>query len=306
MWTMSDEYYISVSQLRLFEEDRVEWWKRYVGGGSSFRQTLPMGVGTCFDWLVKRSLCEDMDVQDHGPSAEGAWPQLRVGDTLVGRSVDLEETVADEAWRLGHDVLAWYKACGAYAGLVERYAGCKVWLDQDVTCEWSVGDGPVIRVRGKSDLTAIGDGPDGPQIRIGDWKVKGSASGASPSKGWSLLWEAKGIVKGTFPGPPSAGAQSVVRESDGSLPAVYADQISMYGVTEEESLGGRFVGGEIYECVCRKTGVRVAEYRGMGTDRDALYCRLVAMWEQVQSGSVLTDEQIEILEQPDWGAQFGL
>lgn len=288
MWVLSDDYYISISQLRQFEEDKVEWWKKYVGGGSSFRQTLPMGVGTCFDWLVKKELRNDLNVKDE------PLGMLKVGDSL-DRGVDLEEEVAEEAWKLGRQVLEWYKACGAYAGLVDRYVGWDVWLNRDETVYWDE-----VRVRGKSDLTAVS--PDG-SVRIGDWKVRGSGSEASPSKGWSRLWTVESWSKGVFPGSP-VGDPSVAERDEGSLPAGYADQLGLYGIIESSL--GRFVEGEIYECVCRKTGVRVAEYVGTGTDPYSLYARLLSMWRLVRSNSVLTDEEIDILESPDWLSQFGM
>lgn len=147
--------YLSPTSLEQFETNPTEFVLQRIHKGPRLKQTVPMAVGSVFDFMIKSHLMEKFDLgqdDDYGVEVKG--------DDLV------------EAQRLGTIAFDEYCRSAVYRNLVARLRTAKrISMVGDYT--GLIGTTPV---RGKPDLEV--------DNYVYDWKCNGFCSQASPVPGY--------------------------------------------------------------------------------------------------------------------------
>lgn len=161
--------YLSPTQINLYLKDKESYYQSYVLGVKN-PSTPAMRLGSAFDYHVKRELAS-LGVYDEAAHAS-----------------KLKELTGDDL-RIGQEVLARYRACGALAALTAEVPA-QAQLAMEADClETCFG----IPFKGLPDIYWLASGG----LNVYDWKVSGyySKNGIRPKKGWTSLWSMDGTRK---------------------------------------------------------------------------------------------------------------
>ena len=273
--------YISPTSLMLFNQDREEFYRKYISPYSKVyrklsKQTQPMAVGSAFDAFAKSYLHKEL----YGPG----YPEY-VFKTIFTSQVDEEH----REWALGagKGVFIDYIKSGALADLM---LALKLAFDAprfEFTVEGEVDGVPIL---GKPDAFFS---LDSGELVILDWKVNGYCSNysVSPKPGYVMLRPGdkshKDCVNGEVGG--------LIINTNKNLEDVdekWATQIQMYAW----ALGGGSTIACIDQLVFDKhRKLRVAEHRSrIGTDfATTLRGQLVEAWDAITNDRVVTKEKAD-------------
>lgn len=277
--------YISPSSLKIFFENREEYYLKYLADNKKPRdpQTKAMAVGSAFDAYVKSYLFEKF----HGKTD----PKFEF-DTLFAQQV--EEPVRDFALEAGRICYEAYRTSGALVDLLNQMADSPVKPMFEVDLKGSLGiDKRLgnVPLFGKPDL--FFKTVDNVHV-VYDWKVNGYMSKASPAPGYVM-------IRDGWKGVPSRGANSSHKETTvfmkGRIPVgsytmdrtdpTWAIQTSIYAWMLGEPIGSDFIVG-IDQLACDSGRIRIAEHRapvGKQFQLD-LAANLSNMWAIINSGHI--------------------
>lgn len=253
--------YLSPSSLKTWEEDRREYYIRYL----SVRvprplQTVQMALGSAFDGLVKNEI------------------ERRYGLTLRDYTAQVEAHQRDAVAGPAQRIMDWYMP---YVGrlLIVGEPHCETDLGHVINYKRASGVVAAVPLRGKPDLW-WGD-------TMHDWKVNGFYSEASPAPGYR--WDSKSLAawKGR-------GAQAMLQPTAVALP--WMDQLITYSwmVPNIKHV-------MVHQLTQRGGAARLTEYWRVidNGEAEALRGRYIHMWESIITGRVFTDltPEADTLEQ---------
>lgn len=246
--------YLSPSSLKLLEERPVEFYRRRLGPAEHApkqEQTNYFDGGIAFDAVVKRGLAAELDLK---------CPSLAY--------------MLDKVDERGRERGTWlhneYALSGAY---VQLLAEQPVMLD--VTLEDFL---PETRVPVKVKLDAVTKYCG--QFTVHDWKTAGWNSPASPTKGYSCIWEG---------GKVGAGHDKQGQYLE-TLSTEWADQLGAYALMGGHNEGDAVV--SVDEVVMRGDRVRVAQFRAKISEAYLfkIRARYVDAWRRIREQRVLPTE----------------
>lgn len=291
---MREVRYLSPTSLRTFEEDRTEFYLRYLAEERPPRipQNQPMSIGAAFDARVKshlvRNLRGDMD------------PEFEF-DTIFEKQV--EEQNRDWARRASKYVFNAYVKSGALADLM-------IELEQAVhepRFEFTIEDrvshanfDMAVPFLGKPDVYFVTK--DGGQV-IYDWKVNGfcGKSPTSPKKGYLMVRDgyegakaSRGNGKAHKDSQPMVvnGLTINIAHNLEDIDIDWATQLAIYGWVLGEEIGSKFIVG-IDQIVSKGLQepwplLRVASFRSRVSEgfQNQVFERAVKAWTAIQTGYI--------------------
>ena len=296
---MREVRYLSPTSLRLFEEDRTEFYLRYLADERPprMKQTQPMSIGSAFDARVKSYLVENL---------RGETDTEFDFENLFASQVEEHNRVwAREASRY---VFNAYVKSGALADLMIELEQAMHEPRFEFTIEDRVSHrsnpDTAVPFLGKPDVYFVTK--DGGQV-IFDWKVNGfcGKSPTSPKKGYIIVRD------GYAPKPPalkeSRGNGSA--HKDAQLMVVngltiniahhledisidWATQLAIYGWVLGEEVGSKFIVGidQIVSKGLQKPWplIRVASFRNTISEiyQHDVFERAVKAWTCIQTGYI--------------------
>lgn len=298
--------YISPSSLAKFEQDRKEFYLKYLADERppKIPQTHPMSVGSSFDAYIKAYLYERLFGKGHNPQFEF--------EAIFEMQVEPQNR--DWARDAGQYAFDCYKQSGAIADLMIDLLSASTTprfeftVSGIISMERRVEGIPFL---GKPDIYFISK--NGVHM-IWDWKVNGfcSKSGVSPKKGFIKIrdgWDHS--VHKMSRGCNSSHKNAHLFEVDGvivnigspfeEIDIVWSDQLTIYGWLMGEPVGAEFVEG-IEQLVCRPSGtvnrpwIRVASHRGYTSPeyQRGLFDRACKAWKIIKSGHIFDDVSLTV------------
>jgi len=289
--------YISPTSMKAWEDDRTEFYLRYLSEKSPPRQpqTLPMAIGSGFDARIKAYLYAEL-VGKGDPKFELS--------TLFNSQVAVEHQ--DQIWKDSEVCFEAYKSSGALADLVLELGGSltdprfETDLEAQVTAvvEGGMASVPFL---GKPDVHFLNN--MGMRVVL-DFKVNGfySGSGGQTKPGFVKRWPQGDSHK-----------KCVVREVGGirvnnglnldEVDADWARQLCVYGWLAGAEVGGPFV-PVIHQLVWKPCGLsesqtgrrlEVAKHACLLTPKYQwdLFGKAVKMWTAIQNDWIWDDLPLE-------------
>ena len=292
--------YLSPSSIRTWEEDRSEFYLRYLADERPPRmpQTRPMAVGAAFDAFIKSKLVADLFGEKR--------PQFELKTIFEAQ---VEPHNRDWARLAGAHVYTQYVKSGALTDLMLElsHAIHEPRFELTVTDEVAIGETVPVPLLGKPDVYFITRG--GEHV-IYDWKVNGycSKSPTSPKPGYIML---RGEGRNCGKAHKSAqvinkgGIDVNVNHPINTVAADWATQLAIYSWILGESVGAQFiagidqiVGGGMVDAACPL--LRFATHRGhISADwQKDLASRIAGIWAQLQTPDPcgLGKERMEVLD----------
>lgn len=233
--------YLSPSALGCFEQDPVEYYRRYVSPVKppKLLQTQPMSAGSSFDAYVKSFLFEKVYGKTHADSEKYSIESLLASQ--------VEQHNRDWARRAGAYVFQCYKDSGALADLMlEIHAAVdepRFEFEIRGIIGVEVGTKMGVPLLGKPDLRYVHK--LGAHI-IHDWKVNGFCGryNTSPMPGYIEVRDETGYKKGVHPDAFIQRFKGVFINTGAYLETYNADwatQLATYGWLLGEPVGREFV-----------------------------------------------------------------
>lgn len=291
---MREVKYLSPTSLRLFEEDRTEFYLRYLADERPprMKQTQPMSIGSAFDARVKshlvRNLRGDMD------------PEFEF-DTLFANQVEPHNR--DWALKASAYVMNAYVKSGALADLMIELEQALHEPRFEFTIEDRVSHmnyDMAVPFLGKPDVYFVTR--DGGQV-VYDWKVNGFCGKrpTSPKKGYLIVRDGySGAKESRGNGKQHKDTQPMVvngltiniAHHLEDIDIDWALQLAIYGWVLGEELGSKFIVG-IDQIVSKGLQdpwplLRVASFRNHISEvfQHDVFTRAVAAWTAIQTGYI--------------------
>jgi len=297
--------YISPSALKLFYEDRREYYLKYLTDHRppAFLQTPPMAVGSAFDAFIKAYLYRLL-VGNAGPTVDH---KIQTGhgqyETISGPAyhpdllfkAQTEYHIRDEVYNLGIRCFNQYISSGA-AGLllvdlrksvtVPRF---EFTIEKNVTCSRTLHS---VNVLGKPDLQF--SAPAATNV-VGDFKVNGycGKTPTSPKPGYIRCLDSWGDEHKHSRSHNKSHPDAVIQDVDGILinTAIHledidedwANQLAMYSWVLGAEIGSNFIVGIEQLCgnpINGEMHIRVATHRCRISEvyQHELFGKLAKMW----------------------------
>lgn len=271
--------YLSNSSLKAWEEDREEFYLRYLCDQKTPKvaQSRPMAVGSSFDGLVKAKIESmlGMPVRDYSGQIEA-----RLG------TPEHAQAMAD-----GKEVMEFYTSVRGISRLiVTGTPRMEFSVEGAIPGTESCIGGPV-KLLGKPDLYYRIAG----YRVVHDWKVNGFCSKASPQKGY--VWDSKttSAHKDVTPKVVRAGDACLMIGRTDYFNPEWLDQETGYGWLLGEALGDEYL-LQVHQITREASGgLRLTEHRVLSdrTHQLALRDRYVGLWEAIHCGRCFTDLDAE-------------
>ena len=268
--------HLSPSGIGAWVERRDQFYIRYLADKKPppEPQTQPMSVGSAFDAYVKVWLADRLGVPLDTDSEE-----------LMRQQVD--EELWDFARHAGGVVFEAYKDSGVAYDLLSELEKSK-----EISFEFTVmkeiqhkGIGLVLK--GIPDLHFYH--PEGIKVIL-DWKVNGycSKTGISPRKGYLMLRGEGAKVHGMHKECVPSHFGDITYNGGMDFEQVdvsWARQLAIYGWITGLDVGQAFIAA-IDQVVCRPTGIRIAEHRGIISKpfQDFVMDLAVDIWNECNNG----------------------
>jgi hypothetical protein len=288
--TMRIPTYLSNSSFQLFEKNREDFYLKYLSDNKPPRipQERPASVGSCFDALVKSSLCHDLGIKDPKNTFEALF------------EAQVEPHNRDWVLEEGRYVFDCYKVSGFYGSLLEEVAQSREPPRFEFEVRANING---VDFLGKPD--AKWASPKRIEV-VHDWKVNGycSKSATSPCKAYQLCCDGFVADKQNKSHNTAHKEYLAYQHGDMTINEAYlesakdewADQLSLYGWALGENVADENVVLSIHQIVAKpipnaKPQLRVAQYRARvkASYQLKLAQRLKACWDAIQSGHIFTD-----------------
>jgi hypothetical protein len=269
--------YLSPTSFALWERDPEEYYKRYLSDRRFPKdpQTMPMAVGSAFDFKVKNYL-----IQNLGSKMGGSQPKFEL---------QIEPHNMPEADRYGDSVFEFYQKSGSLAALMlEVISGAK--FEFAITGNVSF-NGTEVPLNGRPDACFYSQG----DFVILDWKVNGwmVPRNTSPKPGYVACYGVGGSLGHHKNATPISQNGLIINLCE--EPEEWATQLSVYSWLLGNPVGKPFIGAIDQICGPAGAGARCAKHRFLIREdyQLQLFERMSGAWARISGQQPLFEEMTE-------------